>query len=86
MVSCMFGGPTPISKMLPIAKLSSSFLYEQISLTMDAINQSSCEKVSVFGVILVRIQFECGRIQSRITPSSDTFHANVIWNDNRYIS
>ena len=41
MVSCMVGGPTFISKMLPIAKLNSPFFYEQIRLTIDAINQSS---------------------------------------------
>ena len=41
MISCMFGEPTFISKMLPIAKLNSSFLYEQMRLTTDAINQSS---------------------------------------------
>ena len=41
MMSCMFGGPTFISKMLLTAKLNSSFLYEQIRLTIDAINQSS---------------------------------------------
>ena len=32
-------------------------------------------KVSVFGVILVRIQSECGKIQTRITPNTDTFYA-----------
>ena len=37
MISCMIGGPTFISKMLPIANLSSAFLYEQIRLTIDAI-------------------------------------------------
>ena len=37
----MFGGPLFISKMLPIAKSNSPFLYEQIRLTIDAINQSS---------------------------------------------
>ena len=41
MISCMFDGPKFISKMLPIAKLKSPFLYEQIRLTIDAINQSS---------------------------------------------
>ena len=41
MISCMFGGPTFVLKMLPIAKLNSPFLYEQIGLTIDAINQSS---------------------------------------------
>ena len=29
----------------------------------------------VFGVILVRIQPECGKIGTRITPNTDTFHA-----------
>ena len=41
MISCVFGGPTFISKMLPIAKLNLPFLYEQIRLTIDAINHSS---------------------------------------------
>ena len=41
MISCMFDGPTFISKMLPIAKLNSPFLYEQIRMTTDDINQSS---------------------------------------------
>ena len=41
MISCMFVRPTYISKMLPIAKLNSPFLYEQIRLTIDDINQSS---------------------------------------------
>ena len=33
-----------------------------------------CEKGSVFGVILVRIQSECGKIRTRITPNTDTFY------------
>ena len=37
----MIGAPALISKMWPIAKLISPFLYEQIRLTIDAINQSS---------------------------------------------
>ena len=41
MMSCIFGRPLFISKMLPIAKLNSLFLYEQIRLTIDAINYSS---------------------------------------------
>ena len=41
MISYMIGAPTFISKMWPIAKLNSPFLYEQIRLTIDAINQSS---------------------------------------------
>ena len=47
MISCMFDGPTFISKMLPIAKLNSPFLYEQIRLTNDAINQSSLVKTVI---------------------------------------
>ena len=40
MISCMFGAPTFISKMLPIAKLSMPFIYEQMRPKIDAINQS----------------------------------------------
>ena len=32
-------------------------------------------KESVFGVILVRIQSKCGKLGTRITPNTDTFHA-----------
>ena len=31
-------------------------------------------KVSVFGVMLVRIQSECGKIWTRITPNTNTFY------------
>ena len=31
--------------------------------------------MSVYGIILVRIQFECTKIRTRITPNTDTFHA-----------
>ena len=31
--------------------------------------------MSVFGVIVVCIQSECGKIWTRITPNVDTFHA-----------
>ena len=34
----------------------------------------NCVKVSVFGVILVRIQSECGKIWTRINPNTETFH------------
>ena len=39
----------------------------------------TAEKVSVFGVILVRIFphwgcGKCGKMQSKITPNKDTFH------------
>ena len=31
--------------------------------------------MSIFGVILVRIQSDCGKIRTRITPNTDTFYA-----------
>ena len=31
--------------------------------------------MSVFGVILVRIQSECGKMRTRITPKTDIFYA-----------
>ena len=31
-------------------------------------------KVFVLGVFLVRIQSECGKIRTRKTPNTDTFH------------
>ena len=34
-------------------------------------------KISVFGVILVRTQSECGKIWTIITPNTDNFHAVV---------
>ena len=33
------------------------------------------KKVSVFGVILICIQSECGKIRIRTTPNTETFHA-----------
>ena len=38
----------------------------------------SAQKVSVFGVILVRIQSKCVKMKTRITPNTSTFHAVVI--------
>ena len=34
-------------------------------------------KVSVFGIFLFRIQNECGKIQNRKSPNTNTFHA--VW-------
>ena len=33
--------------------------------------------MSIFGVILVRIQSECGKIRTRITSNTDTFHVVI---------
>ena len=35
-------------------------------------------KVSVFGVFLVCTQPECGKIRTRKTPNTDTFHAVLL--------
>ena len=40
---------------------------------------SSPWKVSVFVVILVRIQSECGKIRTRITPNTDSFQAVFVY-------
>ena len=36
---------------------------------------STAWRVSVFGVILVRIQSKCGKIRTRVTPNMDSFYA-----------
>ena len=38
------------------------------------ISQKTAWKVSVIGVFLVRIESECGKIQTRKTPNTGTFH------------
>ena len=43
MMSFVFGGPTFISKILPIANLNLKFLYEQIRLKTEAVIQSLSE-------------------------------------------
>ena len=35
--------------------------------------RTTAQNVFVFGVILVHIQFKCGKIRTRITPNTDTF-------------
>lgn len=39
MVSCMFGGPNFLSRILPLSRLNAAFLQEQVQLTLDAIKQ-----------------------------------------------
>lgn len=39
MVSCMFGGPNFLSKILPISRLNSTFLREQVQLSLEAIGR-----------------------------------------------
>ena len=47
-VSCMFGGPHFLSKILPISRLNSSFLHEQIQLSLDAITEAGgCVKAII---------------------------------------
>ena len=40
MVNCLFGGPTFISKLLPVSKLNSTFLFEQMQLSIDCIKEA----------------------------------------------
>ena len=42
--------------------------------------------MSLFGVVLVRIQSECGKMWTRITPNTDTFHVVIVLfkNNNAY--
>ena len=40
MLSCMFGGPLFISRMIPISKLSSVFLFDQIKISLESIELS----------------------------------------------
>ena len=35
----------------------------------------TAQKVSIFGVTLIRIQTKCGKMRTRITPNTDTFYA-----------
>ena len=37
MINCMFGGPTYLTRMLPVAKLNTEFLAEQINETIISI-------------------------------------------------
>ena len=52
-------------------KINTLFKFECIVL----FKSNTAWKVSVFGVILARIQSECGKIQTRITPNMDTLYA-----------
>ena len=45
------------------------------SFTNVTLKSCNAQKMSVFGVILVRIQSECRKIKTRITPNTGTFHA-----------
>ena len=40
MVSCLFGGPNFLTKLLPISRLNSNFLHEQIQLSLDAVSKA----------------------------------------------
>ena len=40
MISCMFGGPQFLSKILPISRLNSQFLHNQVQLSLEDINHA----------------------------------------------
>ena len=55
-----------------------NFFYSKASLNTESTCPSllsSGKLLFLFGVILVRIQSECGKMRTRITPNTDTFHA-----------
>ena len=49
--------------------------FRKISLNRTKLKNSTGWKVSVFRIFLVRIQSECGKIQTRKTPNMETFYA-----------
>ena len=64
-----------MGKRLVFSKMSSLFKYLwPLCGHQDFKGQQAVWKVSVFGVLLVRIQYECGKVRTRKTKT-DTFHA-----------
>ena len=60
-------------------------------LYLQTIYNSKAIEMSVFRVIPVRIQTECGKIRTRITPNMDTFHAVIfsiwyLWNLTHFVN
>ena len=47
MVCCLFGGPKFITKMLPLSKLNSDFLRQQVDTTVESISESSGNSVAI---------------------------------------
>ena len=47
MISCLFGGPKYLSKILPISKLNSAFLHEQVEASIECIKQAGGEVIPV---------------------------------------
>ena len=47
MVKCLFGGPTFVFKSIPVTKMDASFLFDQVSDTIDIINQAGGSPVSI---------------------------------------
>jgi len=47
MITCMFGGPKFLVKMLPVNKLNSQFLYGQIQSTVEAVKDSNGEAKAI---------------------------------------
>ena len=50
-------------------------VFEKNQFNSDILKSFTALKVPLFGVFLVRIQSECGKIRTRKTPSTDTRHA-----------
>ena len=54
---------------------NSDNVFDECDLDITSFMKSEKWKVSVFGVIMVRIQSECGKMWTRITSNMDTFYA-----------
>ena len=47
MVKCLFGGPTFLLKMIPVTKVDSQFIYDQVSDTLDIIRNAGGSTISL---------------------------------------
>ena len=56
-----------------------SIYSEKVGKSNQSANIRTTWKVSIFGVILVRIFSHSDWIRTRITPNTDTFHALTVW-------
>ena len=61
MAVCLNGGPKVLIKMMPISKLQSDFLFEQISLTNEKFDSVSANVKAIIcdGIVSIRLFFKC---------------------------
>ena len=76
-VLCFLETPVLTFALLPYYRRNKTKKHALVSLRWWAPSYTMW-KVSVFGVFLVHIQSECGKILTRKTPNTDTFYAVLI--------